>query len=228
MKILKSHHFTSLPLIFSATMLFSSCLTSKRMNAFISDQYNNEIPRVNKRTQPANIFYTPPIHSDADISVTTAHTRILPLIVYWVIDDRKTSTLNPGIAAADFENTINKIAYKGLMQKLNGQRLELAVQQAPCTFALVDKTHAVWLIYAIHWEKVYIEPQPSDLVVSYRLSQQDGSSKSGTITIKNPERNKNLGFFQSWRSAVSQHLEDYDSNMTDMTKEFVDELMKQL
>ncbi|MGN6802302.1 MAG: hypothetical protein ACTHJN_10375 [Ginsengibacter sp.] len=49
------------------------------MNAFISDQYNNEIPRVNKRTQPANIFYTPPIHSDADISVTTAHTRILPL-----------------------------------------------------------------------------------------------------------------------------------------------------
>ncbi|MGN6249242.1 MAG: hypothetical protein ACTHNG_12880 [Ginsengibacter sp.] len=114
------------------------------------------------------------------------------------------------------------------MQKLNGQRLELAVQQAPCTFALVDKTHAVWLIYAIHWEKVYIEPQPSDLVVSYRLSQQDGSSKSGTITIKNPERNKNLGFFQSWRSAVSQHLEDYDSNMTDMTKEFVDELMKQL
>jgi hypothetical protein len=52
--------------------------------------------------------------------------------------------------------------------------------------------------------------------------------KTGTITIKNPERNKNLRFFQSWRSAVSEHLEDYDSNMTAMTKEFVNELLKEL
>ncbi len=200
------------------------------MDAFISEQYNNEIPRVNKRRQPAEIVYSSALPSTPTaISTTESHTKILPLIVYWVIEERKSCSLNPGIATADFENTINKMANKGLNQKLNGERLELTVKQAPANFALVDKTHAIWLLlYAIHWEKVYIDPQPKDLEVSYTLSKNDSTLKTGLITVKNKANNQNLRFFQSWKSAVSEQLADYDSNVASMTEQFVDQLIHQL
>lgn len=213
-----------------SVLFLSSCITSKKMDAFISEQYNNEIPRVNKRRQPAEITYSSTLPSTpANISSTETHNKILPLIVYWNIEERQTSTLNSGIATAAFENTINKLAVRELNQKLNGEKLELTVQQVPTTFSLVDKTHAVWvLLYAIHWEKVYIEPQSTDLIVSYKLSGKDGTVKTGVITIKNTGKNKNLRFFQSWKSAVSEHLSDYDDDMTAMTKQFIDQLRQQL
>jgi hypothetical protein len=229
MKFSKNQKLTIVFFLFASMIFLSSCLTSKKMDAFISDQYNNEIPKVNKRKQAADITFSSALPSaTADISTTESHTKVLPLIVYWVIDDRHTCSLNSGIAAADFANEVNKLANKGLNQKLDGEKLELTVEQAPATFALVDKTHAIWLIYAIHWDKVYIEPQAKDLVVSYKLLKNDNVLKTGLITIKNTENNKNLRFFQSWKSAISEHLADYDTNVSAMTNQFVDQLMQQL
>jgi hypothetical protein len=230
MKFFKHRELTLAVLLLIPTLFFSSCLTSKKMDAYISDQYNNEIPKVNKKKQVPDITFSSTLPATpTNISTTAPHTKVLPLIVYWSIDSRQTSTLNSGIAATNFCNDVNTLAKKGLSQKLNGQKLELTMEQAPATFALVDKTHAIWLlIYAIHWDKVYIEPEVKDLVVSYKLYKGDSSVKTGTITIKNTENNKNMRFFQSWKSAVSEHLSDYDNNVTAMTTKFVDELMKEL
>ena len=229
MKFCKTRKLTVVIFLLCSIVFLSSCLTSKKMDAYISEQYNNEIPRVNKRKQPAEIDYTLALPSTSStISATESHTKILPLIVYWNIEERQTCTLNSRIATANFENTINKIASRGLNQKLSGNKLELTVQQVPSSFALVDKTHAIWLIYAIHWEKVYIEPQPGDLVVSYKLFRNDSTLKSGLITVKSTERNKNLRFFQSWKSAVTEHLADYDNDVAAMTQQFVNQLMQQL
>jgi len=228
MKFSKNQKLT-IAFLLSASTILSSCVTSNKMDAYISEQYNNEIPRVNKKKQPAEISYSSALHSTtSDISSTESHTKILLLIFYWAIDDRKICTLNPGIAAADIENTVNKMANKALNQKLSGEKLELTVEQAPANFSLVDKTHAIWLIYAIHWEKVYIEPQAKDLVVSYKLYKDENILKSGTITIKNTEKNKGLRFFQSWKSAISEHLAEYDGNVSAMSQQLVDQLQQQL
>lgn len=229
MKFFKNQKLTIVFFLFASIIFLSSCLTSKKMDAFISNQYNNEIPKVNKKRQAADItFASAHPSATADISTTVSHTKVLPLIVYWVIDDRYTCTLNSGIVAADFANEVNKMANKELSQKLNGEKLELTVEQAPATFSLVDKTHAIWLIFAIHWDKVYIEPQAKDLAVSYKLYKSDTILKTGLITVKNTENNKNLRFFQSWKSAISEHLADYDNNVSSMSKQFVDQLMLQL
>ena len=229
MKFSKNSKLTFAYLLCGSSIFFSSCLTSQKMDAYISDQYNNEIPRVNKRNQRAEITYTSSLPSTlSDISSTESHNKILPLIVYWNIEERKNCTLNSGIAAADFENEVNKLAGKGLHQKLAGKKLKLTLEQAPSTFALVDKTQAIWLIYAIHWEKVYIEPQPADLVVTYKLYKNDNIVKNGTITIKNTEKNKGLRFFQSWKSAISEHLADYDTNISSLSQQVVDQLEQQL
>jgi len=210
-------------------VIFSSCLTSAKMDRYVSSQYNDQLPKRDKKMK-ADIVVNSTLHSDPDIiSMTKQKTsKVVPLIVYWSMDWRHTCTLNPAIPVTAFANTINGLATKGLAQKLNGQRLELTVEQVPNAFAIVDKSHMIWLIYAISWDKIYVEPDFKDLVVSYKLTGADSVAKSGRITVKSNAENKGIRFFQSWKSATSEHLTDYNSNLTLMTRSFVNKLMEEL
>lgn len=230
MKIYQLQRLTIATCLVIKIITFSSCLTSKKMDSYISGQYDNEIPKVNKKKQVEDITFSSTLPATStNISNTQPHTKVLPLLLYWNIDMRQTSTLNSGIATSGFTNAVNAMANKGLNAKLAGRKLELTIEQAPATFALIDKTHAIWLlVYAIHWEKVYIQPEAKDLVVSYKCYEDDHTIKTGKITVKNSMNDKGLRFFQSWKSAVAEELVDYGTNVTTMSNQFVNQLMEQL
>ena len=210
-------------------VFFSSCLTSKKFDRYVASQYNDQLPQPDKRKKATNVSVTSAASSDlSTISSTQPHTKVLPLIVYWNIDYRHVCTLNSQIAVTNFSKSVNAMANKGLNEKLNGRKLELTVQQIPSTFALVDKTNIIWLIYAIHWDRVFIEPDTKDLVVAYKVLDTTGNAKTGTISIPGIQKSKNLRFFQSWKSATSEYLSRYDTDVTAMSKAFVNKLMDDL
>ena len=210
-------------------VVFSSCVTTKKFDAYVSSQYNDQVPEINTKKKTSNISVSSPLVSNAaTVSTTTANTKMLPLLVYWNINHRFVCALNPQIAVANFSKAVNTMGNKGLNETIKGGQLELTVEQAPAAFSMVDKTNVVWVIYAIHWTKVYIEPDRKDLVVSYKLHLADSTVKTGSITIKNKEQNQNLRFFQSWKSATSEYIATYDQDVTAMTKEFVNKLMEEL
>ncbi|WP_162944656.1 hypothetical protein [Flavisolibacter nicotianae] len=210
-------------------VFFSSCLTSKKMDRFVAEQYNNQLPKEDKKKK-ADFTVTSAIASPASALSTTKQktSKVLPLVVYWQYDYRHTCSLNPTIAVTQFSNAVNTLATKGLSQKLNGQHLDLTVEEAPRAFALVDKAHMIWLIYAISWDKIYMEPDFKDLVVSYKVTGAGNAVKAGKITVKNPSQNKGIRFFQSWKSATSEYLADYNATMTAMTKSFVNQLIEEM
>lgn len=82
------------------------------MDKFISEQYNDQIPKVDKKRKVADITVLSTVDSSTNISTTVPHTKVLPLIVYWAIDYRHTSTLNSQIAVANFSKTVNILANK--------------------------------------------------------------------------------------------------------------------
>lgn len=212
-------------LLFISMLFFSSCLTSKKFDKFVAGQYNDQLPTAKKKTDITVSNSSP---ASSNISTTKPHTKILPLVVYWQFDSRHICDLNSQIAVANFTNTINSMAGKGLSQQLNGQKLELTVEKAPASFALVEKMHVVWLLYSVHWGKVYIEPDFKDLVVSYKLSQNDNVVKTGKIVVKNSEDKQHFRLFQSWKSATSEYLTNYDTDVSRMTRAFVNKLMQEI
>ena len=112
------------------------------------------------------------------------------------------------------------------LKNLTGQRLELTVEQVPSAFALVDKGHL--LLFSISWDKIYVEPDFKDLVVSYKLFQNNTVIKTGKVDVKNDERNKGIHFFQSWRSSTREYLSDYNTDVAAMSKSAVSKLMDEL
>ena len=226
MKITRNKNTAYLIVGFFMVACLSSCLTSQKMDAYVADQYGNQLPKQNKKLKPEISINSSLSLKGNDISNTVKKTtHVLPLVVYWKYDYRHTCTLNPDIAVSSFSNTLNSMSAK-LSQKLNGQHLELTVEQVPSAFALVDQTHL--LLVLIHWDKIYVEPDRKDLIVSYKVSGNDSVAKSGKIIIKSLDKDRNIRFFQSWKSSTSEYLATYNANIATMSKSFVTKLLEEL
>lgn len=228
MTLQKIQNFLILPSLLFTILIFTGCISTRKMDRFVSEQYNNQIPKQNTKKAPAiTVDYSETIYTDRISSSVRKTSKVLPLLFYWQWDYRHTSTLNPSIPVNNFANNIYAIANRGLNQKLNGHQLALTVEQAPTTFAIVDKAHLIWVVYAISWDKLYVEPDAKDLIVSYKITK-DGAVKSGKITIENIDANKNIRFAQSWKSSTSEYLLRYNENIKTMTKAFVDKLIEEI
>lgn len=222
----------NLPILFIlsvALLSLTSCLTSQKMDRYVAEQYGGQLPKPGKKKHD-NITISSALTSPtSDISTTQQKTsKVLPLLVYWQYDYRHTCALNPTIAVTNFSNTLHSLYDKGLGKKLDSGQLELQVEQIPSSFALVDKGHIIWLIYAVSWDRIYMEADQKELVVSYKFTGENGTAKTGKISVKSAGQNKGLRFFQSWKSATSEHLNEYNANVTAMTKSFVTKLMEEL
>ena len=199
------------------------------MDGFVAEQYGNQLPKQDKR-KPENLVITTSLQTDPEkISTTEKKNKMLPLLIYWQWDYRHTCTLNPAIALSAFTKNVNSLANKELVPKLNGRQLELTVEQVPSSFGIVDKGGAIWvLLYAIHWDKVYVEPDFKPLVVGYKLLQNGAEIKTGKITVESGEKNVGIRFFQSWKSATSEYLARYNADITTMSKTLVSKLAQEL
>jgi hypothetical protein len=215
--------FVSVILISSLSL--TSCHIARKMDAYVAGQFNNKLPKPDKKND-SSISINSSIPSDPDIiSVTEKSSKNLPLIVYWKYDYRHTCVLNPAIGVNYFRKTIYQQAGK-LKQKLNGRQLELSIEQIPGSFAIVDKGHILLLL--IHWHKLYVEPDSKDVIVSYRVLQNGSETKSGKITVSNIEKNRGIRFAQSWKSSVSEFLVQYNLDIAEMTKTVVNKLLPEL
>jgi hypothetical protein len=226
MRISKTRPLAVYILLFASLACFTSCLTSRKMDKYVSKQYNDELPKpIRKKNAEITITSTNPSRPNIISTTKKKTSHVLPLIIYWQFDYRHTCTLNSAIPVTNFSNTLNNYVSKGLTQKLNGQKMELTIEEIPTAFALVDKAH-LFLVFG--WDHLYMEPDNKDLIVSYKLYQNDNSVKTGKITIKNNLHDKDIHYFQSWKSATRGYLTRYDSAISSMAKEFANQLMEEI
>lgn len=203
----------------------TSCHIAQKMDAHIANQFNNKVPKPDKR-KDSTIIVNSTIPSDPnELSHTIKTNKNLFLLVYWKYDYRHTCTLNPAIGVDYLRKGIYQQAAK-LKQKLNGQQLEITIEQIPATFAIVDKGHVVLLL--IQWHKFYVEPERKEIIISYKKLQNGFATKSGKISVANIDKDKTMGFFQSWKGATSEFLVRYNAAATEMSRTIVNKIIAEL
>jgi len=218
-------------IIFNVVALFillsslTSCHIAQKMDAYVAGQFNNKVPKPDKRTDTTILVKSSIPSYPNELSHTVKSNKNLFLLVYWKYDYRHTCTLNPAIGVNYLRKGIYQQSSK-LKQKLNGQQLEITIEQMPGSFAIVDKGHVVLLI--IQWDKFYVEPEFKDIVVSYKLLKNGAETKTGKININTFQKNKAMGFFQSWKGATSEFLIRYNTYLTEMSHTIVDKLIAEL
>ena len=208
----------------------TSCLTPAKLDKYVASQYSDALPKQEK-IRNTDVTITSSIPKDeTGISTSDRKTsKVLPLLVYWQFDYRHTCNLNPALGVNSFMKSFNTHANRELNKKLAGQKLELTVEQIPGKFAIVDKAHIIFLLlYAVTWDKLYVEPDSKELIVSYKLIKDGADAKTGKIAVNNIEQNVGIRYFQSWKSATSEYLARYNQDVNTMTKIFVEKLVAEL
>jgi hypothetical protein len=195
------------------------------MDTYVAGQFNNKVPKPDKRTDSTVVIKSSIPSDPNELSHTVKTSKNLFLLLYWKYDYRHTCTLNSAIGVNYLRKGIYQQSSK-LKQKLNGQQLEITIEQMPGTFAIVDKGHIVLLL--IQWDKFYVEPDFKNIIVSYKLSQNGVATRSGKINIDILQKNKAMGFFQSWKGATREFLGRYNEYLTEMSRTIVNKLIAEL
>jgi hypothetical protein len=215
--------------IFSLFVFMTSCLGPKKIDRWIAEKYVDPPVPIKKNHNQIVILSGLPFPA-AKFSTTESNTsHMLPLIVYWQFDYKNTTTLNPQIPVNIFTTTVFSYASHGLQQKLNGQRIELTIEKIPTKFAIDDKGHIIWVIYAFSWEYLTVLPEERDLVVSYKVFDVNNQQmKQGTVTITSPDKPIDVHMFQSLKKKTWAFLDQYDAGIAIMSKHIVDKLVTEL
>jgi hypothetical protein len=208
---------------------FSSCLGPKKIDKWVSKKYGDSIAISKKKSDFISVKSNQTFRINTPSITEKRTSNILPLLFYWQWDYKNTCTLNPQIAVNNFTSTVATYANKTLKEKLNGKRIEFTIENIPTVFALDDKAHLVWFIYAYGWDDFSIQPQKTDMVVSYKIFNTDNTeAKNGTIKIPDINKGFALRMFQSLRNKTWEHLDQYNSNITLMSRQVIDQLIKEL
>ena len=215
-----------LPLVL-LTALLSSCLGPAKINKWVDTYYGESLHAPAKKSADYLAVTSGLVTADLKASETKKEVKnFLPLLFYWQFDYRNTCTLNPKIPVNTFRATVQSYANaKGLKQKLNGQKIELSVDQIPNVYVLNDRSHMVWVIYAFAWDNITFRPDSRELVVSYRITKDGSETGKGVVSVPNSDKELGLRYLQSVKKANSQYLDQYNEAIRVMSKAAVDKII---
>ncbi|MBC7748851.1 MAG: hypothetical protein H7Z76_09815 [Methylotenera sp.] len=219
----------NLSLLIACSIILTSCLTAKKVDRQVAKKYD-ELSSSTKKQTKENILITSKLIT-LDNKISTSETKtsnVLPLIIYNRWNYTNTCTLNPQIPINNFTSTVLSASSKGLRDKIIGQTLELSVEKIPNVFAIDDKAHVIFFGYAVGWDDVSIMSDKVDLVVNYKLLKDGTETKKGLITVPYIYDKEKLGMFKSWKKATDEFLDQYDMNITEMSKSFVKKLVSEI
>jgi hypothetical protein len=220
----------SLSVLFFAALSLPSCITSRKIDKWVDKKISETLPANKKNNDYLAISTTLPIADQKNSTTEKTHSSLLPLIVYWEWHITNTCTLNPKIPYSTFTNTaISYAGSQGIKTKLNGRRIELEVKQMPNAFSIDDVSHMIFIgFYAFGWDDFSVLPQNNNLVVSYKILQENTEVKQGVISIPDASGPVNIKMFQSVKRRTWKYIDQYNENIAAMSKKVVDELITTL
>jgi hypothetical protein len=212
------------------TFLLSGCLTPAKVDGWIAEEY----PSTPLKPKTSDYISAKTVIDYKSTISSTTHrekNKILPLLVYWRTESALTSTLSESVPFNIFNsNLISYANSKHLKDKLKGQKVELTVEKLPTSFSWTGVDHIIFLgIWYVEWSAVFIEPHNENMVVSYRVLNDNTETKKGTIAIRDLNQRTYLKMFHySGKKFLDRYLEAYNSNLQMMSRQFVDQLMSEL
>jgi hypothetical protein len=211
--------------------MFSSCLSSKKINAWVTEKYHENLPFQPINNDSISINLVDSLQDKVKIAdVKKIKNKKLPLLFYWKWHSTHLCNLNEQIGFGKFSQSFLYYAnLSPLKEKLSGKRIELNVAGVPHIFLIDDDGFSLLpLPPFLGSENFTIKPYKKKMVVGYRLYEGKKMKKAGVISIPNTDAVYQQYFLYSPKSMTNDYLKQYDDNMVKMSKTFVDKLLEEL
>ena len=207
-------------------VMFSSCVSPTKVDKHVSNYYNNQLPKQEKRKQ-TNVIVTSPLVKDSTILSTTVRktSKVIPLILYISYNFRYTISLNPAIGSIYFQKIANQ-QYAKWPQKQEGEELVITINEMPVGFAVATKSQTYLLFVTIY--KWFVDPDKKDFLVNYKLKKNGTIQKEGNVKIKNSAIKEAIPYGRSLKRTIAENLSGYQTAITNMAKECMEKIFEEL
>lgn len=227
---MKNHLVLRVFLTFTVTAFLVSCSTSKRIDKWVGKHYGETVPTKIKSADYITFSVRDSIGNGKVSSTRKTNSQVIPALLYWQWKSENSATLNVMLPMNSFvSGFLAQTNAKNLKQKLNGGHLNIMVGENPGNFRLQDRGWIVYLILAyVGSSKIYVEPSNISYSVDYSFVSAAGETRSGTVTVSNPNKERVPRFFQSLKGAIGEYLTLSDSHVSSIAKELADKMMIEL
>jgi len=220
-------------IIFSLLILLTSCLGEKKYANFVYNKYSSQ-------TQAADLTKDAPdyISVKADSSISKLDTLVvakklksqfIPAILYWQWENTIRCELDPKISIQTFNKYLFSYADSAnLKERLNGQKLELLVNDLPNSFVYTRKGNSIILLiaYTVN-DTETIFPENKDVKISYRLVKDNIETKKGTLLIPD-ETQPMQNIWKSTQKFTWSYMSQYDNNLQKLSKNVIDKILTEI
>jgi hypothetical protein len=216
--------------IVTLVLALTSCNISKKIDKWAGYHYAEKVPtKVNSNDYISFKFES--TIPDNKVSVTKrTKNQFIPALFYYQWKYETRSTLNVMLPVNNFVNSFVTAANsKKIKEKLHGATLKVIINSNPADFRYNDNGWSVFLIFgAITHSKIFVEPTSPEFEIQYSIVLPSGESKPKTVSIRNPNRQKEPRFFQSLKGAVTEYLSVSDAHVKRMGQELADKIIADL
>lgn len=213
-------------LVFS---FLTSCVSTKRFTGFVESKFQPTKNIIDNTPGAMSFDLSELERLSSPVISTKLKSQFIPAILYWQWNTTIKCEINPIIIATEIKQTFIRYADSlGLQNKLQGRKLEIKIEKIPNNFVYTHYGHTLFLIIAYAISDVEaIFPQDQNMIISYRLIENDSAIKEGNVIAKNKSLTIQNGS-KSTKKFTWMYVDQFKRNTERLTKEIVQEIVKEI
>jgi hypothetical protein len=205
----------------------TSCIGTKRFNGFVEPKFQKA--QITSTNENLTFDLSGLENKTNSITSTQIKSQFIPAILYWQWNNTIKCEVNPVIIGQTIREDFLKFADSlKIQEKLQARKLEIKLENVPNSFVYTFKGFTVILIiaYTVNATEA-IFPEQQDMVLSYKLTQNDSTIKEGKLTTSNKDQPiKNV--WKSTKKFTWIYIDQFKKNNKLMTKKIVEQLLTEL
>jgi len=213
--------------LFLTLTLLSACTGTKRFTHFIE-------PKLVEMKSDSTPLIPGIVVSISDtgreqVRCTREKSLLVPAIIYWQWNYTMKYDMNRQSLTTIFNYQLMRHADSmGLTGRLNGAQLEIDIDSIPSSFRYAHKGFVLFFVVAYVMSDIeIISPVSTHLVFHYTLTQNEVVTKEGQVIIQNKDTPIN-NRLKSRKRFTWQYLDQYKSNLNQLSKQAVQELLSDI
>ncbi len=207
-------------------LFFTCCVGTKKYNRYVLEQLKYErsenIPQI-------NFSYTGDVREDS-VKVSKQKSYFIPAIFYWGIRNTILCEINPQVYADYFQERFKKYSQElGLLERLNGRRLDISLDYMPSSFVYDFSSQSFIFVFAYvttGYEKIIPENGYRPILLKYAVDAEDSHDRVVGDMTMNEYQEPLTNVWKSTKGFTKHYMNTAKSGIDNMAKNAVLQILE--